>query len=119
MIAKILIISLVLVIVDAVGRNPTSVEHNACRVHWSEHLTEVKKTYKDERVRIVAYNKGLEGSPCLTSCRILFRGNSKELEDIQTPDDVQCSSGPHPRVIENIWIFSFFFFEYFFSFGII
>lgn len=42
--------------VAAIGRNPTAVEQNACRVKWSEQLNEVKKVYKDERARVVAYN---------------------------------------------------------------
>ena len=40
----------------AIGRNPTPVEHNACRVKWSEHVNEVKRTYKDDRARVVAIN---------------------------------------------------------------
>lgn len=40
----------------AVGRNPTAVEHNACRVKWSEHVNEIKKQYKDDRTTIRAIN---------------------------------------------------------------
>lgn len=115
----------------AVGRNPTAVEHNACRVKWSEHVNEIKKQYKDDRTTIRAINvsfcffifcvlnlpfefvifefhflfilfnlhqRGLDGSPCMTSCRIIYRGNVKDMEDIYTPDDVQCATGPYPRV---------------------
>ncbi|OTF75126.1 hypothetical protein BLA29_012816 [Euroglyphus maynei] len=82
----------------AIGRNPTAVEHNACRVKWAEHVNEVKRTFKDDRARVVAVNRGLDGSPCMTSCRIIFRGNQKDMEDIYTPDDVQCATGANPRV---------------------
>nr|XP_027195108.1 uncharacterized protein LOC113789734 [Dermatophagoides pteronyssinus] len=85
----------------AVGRNPTPVEHNACRVKWSEHVNEVKRTYKDDRARVVAVNRGLDGSPCMTSCRIIFRGNQKDMEDIYTPDDVQCATGTNPRFCQK------------------
>ncbi|KAJ6216079.1 hypothetical protein RDWZM_010579 [Blomia tropicalis] len=82
---QLIVVSLALFVyldsVSAIGRNPTSVEHNACRMKWAEQVNE----------------KGLDGLPCMTSCRITFRGNNKEMDDIFTPDDVQCSSGPFPR----------------------
>lgn len=84
-------------LVAAIGRAPTAVEHNACRVKWAEQVNEVKRVYKDERASVRAFNKGLDGFPCMTSCRISFRGNVKDMEDIFTPDDVQCATGPFPR----------------------
>ena len=45
-----------LYLASAVGRNPTAVEHNACRVKWSEQVNMVKATYKDDRARVVAFN---------------------------------------------------------------
>ena len=41
---------------SAIGRNPTAVEHNACRVKWSEQVNEVKRVYKDDRAAVRAYN---------------------------------------------------------------
>jgi len=41
---------------DAVGRNPTQVEHNACRFHYAEYLTQVKNVYKDTGARVIAFN---------------------------------------------------------------
>ncbi|KAI2797136.1 hypothetical protein BLOT_011113 [Blomia tropicalis] len=98
---QLIVVSLALFVyldsVSAIGRNPTSVEHNACRMKWAEQVNEVKRIYRDNNARVVAFNKGLDGLPCMTSCRITFRGNNKEMDDIFTPDDVQCSSGPFPR----------------------
>lgn len=55
--------------------------------------------------------RGLDGSPCMTSCRIIFRGNQKDMEDIYTPDDVQCATGTNPRVciLKNYDFFCFLF----------
>jgi hypothetical protein len=41
---------------DAIGRNPTTVEHNACRVKYAEYLTQVKVVYKDNGARVIAFN---------------------------------------------------------------
>ena len=46
----------------AVGRNPTAVEHNACRVKWAEQVNEVKRVYKDERAVVRAFNVSAECS---------------------------------------------------------
>lgn len=40
----------------AIGRNPTTVEHNACRVKWAEQMNEVKRVYKDAGATIRAFN---------------------------------------------------------------
>lgn len=41
---------------DAIGRNPTTVEHNACVVKYAEYLTQVKQVYKDTGARVIAFN---------------------------------------------------------------
>lgn len=52
----------------AIGRNPTAVEHNACRVKWAEQVNEVKRVYKDERARVSAYN--VSDTPSISLCSI-------------------------------------------------
>lgn len=61
--SMIIVMMMILVIISmffdwslAIGRNPTAVEHNACRVKWAEHVNEVKRTFKDDRARVVAVN---------------------------------------------------------------
>lgn len=50
------VLSIILELAVAIGRNPTPVEHNACRVKWAEQVNEVKRVYKDDRATVRAFN---------------------------------------------------------------
>ena len=58
--------------VFAVGRNPTGIEHNACKVQYSTQVKAVKEAYKDNHVYVEAFNVSLAHNSKLINLNILI-----------------------------------------------
>ncbi|CAG2104123.1 unnamed protein product, partial [Medioppia subpectinata] len=74
------------------GRRPQAVEQRYCGLMFDKELEMIRTI--DSRAIAQAYNIGQNGSLCMTTCRILTRGNVKPMEAVPSPDYIQCAIGP-------------------------